>query len=142
MKLVIIESPLGTKPDGTRCTAEEMAENQRYADACMADSLRRREAPFGSHIIYPRVLNDATPEERKLGMEAGFAWGVALALVNAGREMSGDQPLRQLGVPLPECLVAVYVDRGITSGMDEGIRRHLSNGLRIEERRLGGEWAQ
>jgi len=125
MRLVIVESPLGTRPDGTRCTAEEMAENQRYARACMLDSLRKGEAPFAGHVLYPLVLDDATPEERKLGMFAGFAWGEAAA-VASNKIMS---------------FVAVYMDRGVTQGMRDGIIRHERNGLRIESRLLGGEWA-
>ena len=131
MKLVIIESPLGTKPDGTRCTAEEMAENQRYARACMLDSLRRGEAPFASHVLYPLVLDDATPEERRMGMEAGFAWGHAAWLAAGPSDTYGEFL----------ATVAVYVDRGVTSGMRAGIERHKDHrDVSIEERRLGGEW--
>lgn len=129
MKLVIIESPFGTKPDGTRCTAEEMAENQRYARACMLDSLRRGEAPFASHVLYPLVLDDATPEERRMGMEAGFAWGAAAAFISS-----------RLCNTFPAA-AGVYIDRGVTPGMKEGIIRHKTNGLRVEERTLRGEWA-
>ena len=125
MKLAIIESPLGSKPDGTRCTPQEMAENLVYARACMRDSLRRGEAPYASHLLYPQVLDDATPAERKQGMEAGFAWAEAAAIAR--------------GIT---SIVAVYVDRGITTGMLEGIERHKRNGLEIVKRRLGGGWAQ
>jgi hypothetical protein len=125
VKLVIIESPFGKRVDGTPCTPQEMAENLVYARACMRDSLRRGdEAPFGSHLIYPQVLDDATPEERKLGMEAGWAWAQAAAIAKG-----------------LSTVVAVYIDRGVTPGMLDGIKQHKINGLRIEERRLGGGWA-
>ena len=90
---VILESPLGSRVDGTRASPEEFKRNQEYALECMRDSLARGEAPFASHVLYPLVLNDATPAERKQGMQAGFAWG--------------------------DCaeLVAVYVDFGITPGV-------------------------
>lgn len=127
MKLVIIESPLGRRVDGTPCTPQELAENVVYARACMADSLRRGEAPYGSHLLYPQCLDDAKPEERRQGMEAGFAWGYAASVVNIYSTASA--------------FVAVYVDRGITPGMVEGIERHRRNGLTVVERRLGGGWA-
>lgn len=111
--LTIIESPFGTHVDGTRCTLEEMAANVAYGLRCIRDSLDRGEAPFGSHLLYPLVYDDATPSERKAGMEAGFAWG---------------EVARQ---------VAVYEDFGITEGMREGIRRHRSGGLKVEYRQIG-----
>lgn len=130
-KLVIIESPFGTRSDGSRCTPEELADNLLYARACMRDSLRRGdEAPYGSH---PQVLDDATPEERRLGMEAGFAWGEAAAFAAAVGELD------KLGI---EACAAVYIDRGVTPGMAEGIERHKRNGLTVVERRLGGGWAK
>jgi hypothetical protein len=98
-RLVVIESPFGTNPDGTRADAATLARNNEYLDACMRDSFSRGEAPYASHGIYPRVFDDATPSERRAGMEAGFAWG----------EKAG--------------LRAVYVDHGITPGMREGIDR-------------------
>jgi len=124
MKLVIIESPFGKRVDGMPCTPDELERNLAFARAAMLDSLRRQEAPYGSHLLYPQVLNDATPEERRMGMEAGFAWGEAAAA------------LGRVGI------AAVYIDRGITPGMREGIERHKANGLPIEYRRLGGSWAE
>jgi hypothetical protein len=59
------------------------------------------------------MLDDFIPEERKLGMEAGFAWGEAAQKV------------------------VVYMDRGISQGMHEGIDRHIANGLPVEYRSLG-----
>lgn len=34
------------------------------------------ESPYASHLLYtqPNVLDDSIPEERNLGIEAGFAW--------------------------------------------------------------------
>lgn len=131
MKLVIIESPLGTKPDGTRCSPEEFAKNQEYALACMLDSLRRSEAPFASHVLYPLVLKDALPEERALGMNAGFAWGQAAADSEGTHNEYNTQ----------HAMCAVYTDRGVTSGMRAGIEKHKANYLPIEHRTLGGDWA-
>lgn len=112
---VIIESPLGSRVDGSRIdpASEEFAQNLAYARRCLLDSLRRNEAPYASHLLYPQCLDDATHEERELGIRAGFAWG------------------------LHADLVAVYTDRGITLGMQRGIERARAEGQRVEFRRLG-----
>ena len=82
----------------------------------MLDSLRRGEAPFLSHLLYPQVLNEDKPQERKQGIEAGLAWGEAAEKT------------------------AVYVDRGVTPGMALGIHRARICGRPIEYRSLeGGE---
>lgn len=81
--------------------AGEVELNVAYARRCMVDSLRRGEAPFLSHLLYTQGLDDLVAEERKLGMEAGFAWG------GVGEE------------------VAFYVDRGISSGMVQGFVRNI-----------------
>jgi hypothetical protein len=110
MRLVIIESPY----------AGDVERNERYARACMADCLRRGEAPFASHLLYtqPGVLDDTIPAERKLGIAAGLAWGEMAAAT------------------------VVYTDLGVTSGMEHGTNRADSRGRPVEHRRLGGEWAQ
>lgn len=89
MKRVIIESPY----------AGDIAANEAYLRRAIADSLRRGEAPFASHRFYPGILDDNIPEERRLGMEAGFAWGQVAEIC------------------------AVYGDLGISSGMREGVGR-------------------
>ena len=108
MRRVILESPY----------AGNVELNERYARACMADCLRRGEAPYASHLLYtqPGVLDDLVPEQRKLGIDAGFAWrDVAEATV-------------------------VYDDLGISTGMKYGIEHAERGGKPIEYRRLGGEW--
>ena len=91
MKRVVLESPL----------RGDLARNQFYARLCMLDCLRRGEAPLASHLLYAHedVLDDAKPEERQLGMEAGFAWGQHAE----------------------EC--ALYGDLGISEGMHESRER-------------------
>lgn len=68
---VILESPYADKP-GHYCkvTAAE------YLRDAMRDCLMRGEAPFASHGLYTQegVLRDDVPEERSLGIQAGFAW--------------------------------------------------------------------
>ena len=94
--------------------AGDVEQNTEYARKCMHDCLMRGEAPFASHLLYtqPHVLDDLIPEQRNLGIEAGLAWGV-----------------------VAEASV-VYIDRGITSGMQKGIERANACGRLIEYRRL------
>lgn len=110
MRLVVVESPFAGK------TAGEAERNRRYLKAAMLDSLSRGEAPYASHALYTQFLDDNKPEERKLGMEAGFAWGAKAAMV------------------------VVYADLGISPGMQVGIDRAAANGQYVERRQLGGQW--
>lgn len=111
MDLVIVESPYaGKTPDDV----EGREENIAYARACMADCLRRGEAPYASHLLYtqPGVLCDEIPEERTAGINAGLAFKDAIART------------------------IVYTDRGISRGMQLGIDRALSLGHTVEYRSL------
>lgn len=106
MTPVILESPY----------AGDVDRNVRYARACMRDCLRRGEAPYASHLLYTQqgVLMDEYPDERKLGIEAGFAWrSVAEKTV-------------------------VYMDEGISGGMQQGIEHARKAGHVIEYRSLAG----
>src|SRR5690625_5346696 len=109
MKLTIIESPYAPTNGHT------VEANISYARRCMADSLARGEAPYASHLLYtqPGVLDDTQPAERRLGINAGFAWGA--------------QAVR----------VAVYSDYGITRGRQEGIARAKRAGQGIVHGRMG-----
>lgn len=96
--------------------AGDVERNVTYARAAMADCLRRGEAPYASHLLYtqPGVLDDDKPDERTLGIDAGLAWGdKADATV-------------------------VYVDHGISRGMQYGIDRANAAGRPVETRTLGG----
>lgn len=117
MKRVVIESPFGRNPDGSKCTPEEYARNERYLDRCIRDSLSRGEAPYASHGFFPKPgrLDDTDPEQRDLGIAAGLAWGAAAELC------------------------AVYIDHGETEGMTRGINRHVDRGIRLAFRRIGPE---
>lgn len=110
MKLVILETPY----------AGDVEENLRYARACMHDCLKRGEAPFASHLLYtqPGVLDDTRVLERKLGIEAGFAWAEAAFAAD-------DASYR-----------VVYVDKGISPGMQAGIDHGKSIGQTIVYRKL------
>ena len=104
MKRVVIESPL----------AGNVERNQFYARLCVLDCLRRGEAPYASHLLYahPDVLDDSVPTERKLGMEAGFAWGAQAEL----------------------CVV--YLDLGVSRGMAAGADRARAALVSVEHRHL------
>lgn len=106
IKLVIIESPY----------AGDITRNVEYARRAIADSLARGEAPYASHLLYtqPGVLDDANPEQRKPGIEAGLAWGEKADLT------------------------AVYIDRGTSSGMAYGIQRAVAAGRPVDYRSIGG----
>lgn len=104
MRRVILESPY----------AGDVERNVEYARACLRDSLMRGEAPIASHLLYtqPGVLDDDMPAERKLGIEAGLAWGV-----------SADATV-------------VYVDHGYSTGMMEGVKRAYLERRTVEVRTL------
>ncbi|WGL32540.1 hypothetical protein Arash_gp89c [Salmonella phage Arash] len=108
MKLVILESPFAA---GNGHTVEE---NIEYARACVRDSLSRGEAPIASHLLYtqPGILNDDIPDERSWGIDAGLAW----------------KTVAQGSV--------VYVDHGISRGMEYGIAAAREQGLTVELRSL------
>lgn len=94
--------------------AGDVEENIKYARACVRDSLSRGEAPIASHLLYtqPGVLNDDVPQEREWGINAGLAWGSAAEAT------------------------VVYTDRGISRGMEYGIKRAADEGRPVEFRTL------
>lgn len=94
--------------------AGDIEANVAYARACVRDSVLRGEAPIASHLLFtqPGILRDDDATERALGIAAGLAWGcVADATV-------------------------VYTDRGISSGMMQGISRAAEEGRIVEFRSL------
>ena len=94
---VIIESPY----------RGEVERNKAYLRVCMMDSIMRGEAPSASHKLYTDVLNDDDPEQRRLGIELGYAW------INVAD------------------LVAFYVDFGISHGMHACLKDIKSLKFRI-----------
>lgn len=81
----------------------------------MRHSLCQGEAPIASHLLYtqPGVLRDSDPIERTLGIKAGLEWRyVAQASV-------------------------VYIDHGISPGMQKGIAAATSAGIPVELRKIG-----
>lgn len=109
MQLVVIESPFKGKND------EQRALYKFYLAAAMLDSLRRGEAPFASHALYPQFLDDNIPEHRALGLACGKRF---LACCE---------------------LVAFYVDHGISPGMQEALDYASKYNIHHEFRYLLGE---
>lgn len=107
-----IESPFGAKDPGV------LEQNIRYAKACVRDSLHRVEAPYASHLFYTQegLLDDNDPDERMLGIMAGKEWEKAAVRT------------------------AVYIDRGISAGMQLGIEICQEVGRPIVYRSLGALW--
>jgi hypothetical protein len=109
VRLVILESPFAAD------TPAEQAQNIAYARQCVRHSLSVGEAPSASHLLYtqPGILDDNDPDERQWGIDAGLAWRkVAEASV-------------------------VYMDRGISRGMEFGIAAAKEAGIPVEYRRIG-----
>lgn len=119
MRLVVLESPYAASSQPASPFAASAREtNVRYARACLADCLRRGEAPIAPHLLYtqPGVLDDTVPAERAQGIAAGLAWA-------AHADVS-----------------VVYVDLGISRGMEQGIANARAAGRPVEERSLGPDW--
>lgn len=95
----------------------EVEANIAYAKRCVRDSLARNENPYASHLFFTQsdLLDDANPEQRALGISCGLGWA-SLASTHA-----------------------IYIDRGISEGMKQGIRHALVNKKRVEFRSLDRE---
>lgn len=108
VRCVIVESPFAAP------TEHGVDENVRYARAAVRDCLMRGESPYASHLLYtqPGILRDDEPDERVIGMFAGFAW-----------------------IERADATV-VYVDRGISKGMKSGASNARNRGKPIEIRSL------
>lgn len=104
-----IESPLAaSSPEGFR-------RNVRYAQLCMLDSLKRGEAPYASHLLYPQVFDDLDEDQRRIGMQAGHEW------------------IKQAE------LVAVYIDLGVSRGMSMAEALAIKLAIPTTTRRLVGK---
>lgn len=109
MRFVIVESRFAGKTEAERRLYLE------YAKACLFDCLRRGEAPFASHLLYPQVLKDDIPAEREWGMVAGF---------EVGKRADA---------------TVVYTDLGWSNGMERGVKASVEAGRPVEHRKLSTE---
>lgn len=94
--------------------AGDVETNIEYARAAMRDSLLRGESPIASHLLYTQsgVLRDEIPEERQTGIDAGLSW----------RHVSDG--------------TVVYIDKGVSKGMEYGIAAARNAGKPVEFRKL------
>lgn len=102
-KLVVVESPL----------RGDYEANIAYARKCLGDCLKKGEAPFASHLLYPGTLDGTVPDQRMLGMTAG--WAIA-------EKMN---------------YTVVYLDRGVTQGMILGMQRSRTDDRPVVFRMFG-----
>lgn len=104
-KLCVLETPFAGDVEG----------NLKFARECMHDMLISGESPYASHLLYtqPNVLDDNIPEERELGIYAGFAWK-----------------------HLPEVHTVFYLDKGTSRGMQLAKDYCIENDMSFEERYL------
>lgn len=51
-----------------------VTENVEFARAVCRYALARGYVPYASHLFFPGILDDSRPQERELGIRAGFAW--------------------------------------------------------------------
>jgi hypothetical protein len=88
--------------------------NLSYARRCVRDCVLRGEAPIVSHLLFTQsgILDDLVPEERALGIAAGLAW---LVLADA---------------------MVLYIDRGMSPGMQEAMREAQRAGVPTELRAI------
>jgi len=112
MMRVIIESPYAAESDF------DIQKNEIYGEFAMRDCIvNYNETPYASHLLLTRkyVLDDKIPEQRKLGIGAGFYWrDVATKTV-------------------------FYTDLGMTPGMVLGIEDCEKKGNPYCVRRLNSE---
>lgn len=102
MRRVVIESPW----------AGDIRKHRRYARKALKHSLFQGEAPLASHLLYTQVLNDGEKHERRLGIDAGLAWGhYAEAAI-------------------------FYADYGFSPGMLHALQQYSLTGVPVEIRYL------
>ena len=111
MKLVYICSPY----------AGDVENNVRFAKAACRYAMKQGCAPIAVHLLYPQILNDAVPSERKAGIRMGLRvlasceelWacgetisdGMRCEIAKAGRlgmparERSARKAIRRSGAP-------------------------------------------
>lgn len=119
--IVIVESPFAPPRDIKDQTIRlaYIGRNLRYARAAMRWCLLQGLVPFASHLLYtqPGVLDDFDAQERALGIEAGLHLAEACATESI-----------------------LFVDLGISSGMEQGRERAIKVGRPVSEMSLGDDW--
>lgn len=93
--------------------AGDIEANIEYAKRACLDSWTRGETPFASHLFCPQFLDDADEAERQGGIDIGYRWG------------------------LHAHLIAFYVDRGWSPGMEAALQHYSGTGVEMEIRWIG-----
>lgn len=75
MKRVIIESPY------RGANQAERLRNVSYLKRCIRDCVLRGESPYASHMMLRGALDEDVPDERMLGIVAGFEWWEAAEFI-------------------------------------------------------------
>jgi hypothetical protein len=108
-KRVFVCSPFSS------ATKKGLESNIAYMRHCLFDCIEKGEAPFAPHGLYPQVLDDKIPAQRKLGIDCGHAF-------------------------LCVCdYVVVYKDLGISAGMCLDIEAAKKMGKEIVFRLLSND---
>lgn len=119
MKLVVIESPFApprhVRDNPTQCEFYE-ARNRSYLRVLALWCLGNKWAPYASHAMLTRWLDDSDAEQRSSGIVAGLAWAKHAELVVVG------------------------VNHGISDGMQLGIDAHRKNGIPVTYLWLESNW--
>jgi hypothetical protein len=112
MKRVVIESPFAAGPRAERAEVDRL-DNQAYTARLGRFLCLRGDAPYASHLVLTHFLEDMIASERQLGIDLGLAWGLCGQLTVVG------------------------VDRGISRGMEYGIKAARDAGRAVEWVSLG-----
>ena len=93
----------------------DIERNEKYLQECIKHCIYLNEAPFASHWMYTKALNDSNSHERAIGIQAGYGW---MQYASA---------------------VVFYIDYGMSSGMHNALDAALALGKEITFRKLRKE---
>lgn len=131
----IIESPFAPKDKTLKKESveyqKEVGENIEYAQFAANYLVKQGYPSFASHLYYtqPNILDDTIPEEREVGIQAGFN---LLDSLWQTIEENEDEVIKEL-----KCNPVFFIDYGVSGGMMAALRRaqgflpngeHLPNG--------------
>lgn len=121
---VVIESPFSSD-DSTI-----VERNVLYARYLLLQSYLRGQAPIASHLLGPQVLDDNEPDERAMGMHAGWAWmrhaeGIVVGIdfgISAGMK-SAIERAKILEIPAAYYLYGFKDHKGVCSDIQHAIKK-------------------
>lgn len=104
--MTLIESPFSAVNE------RELVRNVYYTMLAVRDSLERGEAPYASHLFFTQMLDDTNQRDRDLGIIAGL---------DIGKFAKKS---------------ALYLDLGLSKGMEYGVKKANIEGRELIERQL------